>query len=1167
MNKMIRLRRVLNEAQDVNSKLGHENLGFLSEEHGFIPAILPLESLPKNFQPWDDVSAHLPELISTLTLRNVVDRLPILSVTEENLPDPYLCRAALVLCNIAHSYYWVEVGSKKTPPSNVLDPWTQVSRRLGRPHPSLLALDILYNWRLLNPKRPDPMRVDNIELLALVAGNQEETIEFRTALEMMMQTKSIVSVVVRAHEAVVAEDQESLKQELLLILERIQHVTEVTYTKIDLNPHSATYVDPSLWGKTTGGGYFSGPIHPDELGMSGAGYPIFPLMDIFLGRKEYSSSKGKEALAIRHWFPQHLHQFFSALEDISVRDFVLAQGGRALQNVFQQLVDAYAGEKGFLGVHRLKTYGFMEVGFKTGRAVTNGGFKSLDVFREKTWEQINDELEIARNERYKGLPAHCFFASPRSTESIESNSVADVQQIDFDISGSNICYKPGDRCAILPENSDMLVEKTINALQAASSTPIALHRPWQSALQLRAAYQNNDTLIKTISLYDFLKFAKIRPVTRITAKRVLAITASQHVEKMLRARAEDQWELWDLFEVVSTEGFDIGRFWRAKPWEAEALCRIISPETFRLYSITSTHQKKDGVPSDTLRLTVGQLTYQTIDSDVSSAAKRYGTASNYLHRMAAQNSIDSNSVSFNIVPAARFRLPADDTRPIVMFAAGTGIAPFLGFIEERARKECCGDNWLFFSIKTSKEFHGQNQLATTLAANRLKLQVAFSREDISAEFIATQQGGKFSFKTGQQCRIDTLLLQEGNAQILWELIQCRNAGGREAYFYICGNTGFAVAVMDALKRIIQTKSGKTENEADQIIYALMAERRLMKDIFTTYSVPVAEEERTFNATEVATHNNDEFGYWMIINGRVYDLTKFIHMHPGGHHTLMLNCGLDATQSYRNIAHSDNTEIEAMLGMYEIGVIKRLNFQQIGGVVIGPDGPFYITLDEVFHAWVRYLHLVIEMQNALKVDFTFLEQATTGSEAPHEFSLFKASLFIQAHKRFQSMCIDILMGDDLHVLWAITSGLCDRHADVTWMRKSIEIINEKKKPHDARECMSVLHRQLEEIMKYEDRNEHGAVELSLRLKTLCFRIRNKNEQLLTALKRVVCDGVNVFEFYEAQSIKVGGSLLLQNIMRVPWVLEHYYETIWYEIVALYEHQYDELEDGALTQAKN
>ncbi|MGI8758910.1 MAG: cytochrome b5-like heme/steroid binding domain-containing protein [Acidimicrobiales bacterium] len=32
---------------------------------------------------------------------------------------------------------------------------------------------------------------------------------------------------------------------------------------------------------------------------------------------------------------------------------------------------------------------------------------------------------------------------------------------------------------------------------------------------------------------------------------------------------------------------------------------------------------------------------------------------------------------------------------------------------------------------------------------------------------------------------------------------------------------------------------------------------------------------------MASHNNNEQGWWMTINGRVYDVSEFSHMHPGG----------------------------------------------------------------------------------------------------------------------------------------------------------------------------------------------------------------------------------------------------------------------------------------------
>ena len=50
---MIPARRILSAAEETNRQLGHENLGFLSESHGFLPVEPPLQKLPSFYQVWD----------------------------------------------------------------------------------------------------------------------------------------------------------------------------------------------------------------------------------------------------------------------------------------------------------------------------------------------------------------------------------------------------------------------------------------------------------------------------------------------------------------------------------------------------------------------------------------------------------------------------------------------------------------------------------------------------------------------------------------------------------------------------------------------------------------------------------------------------------------------------------------------------------------------------------------------------------------------------------------------------------------------------------------------------------------------------------------------------------------------------------------------------------
>ena len=83
-----------------------------------------------------------------------------------------------------------------------------------------------------------------------------------------------------------------------------------------------------------------------------------------------------------------------------------------------------------------------------------------------------------------------------------------------------------------------------------------------------------------------------------------------------------------------------------------------------------------------------------------------------------------------VKPNRHFRLPADSARPIVMIGAGTGMAPFRAFVEERAATNAKGKSWLFFGARNyTTDFHYQLEWQDHLASGALtNLDVAFSRD-------------------------------------------------------------------------------------------------------------------------------------------------------------------------------------------------------------------------------------------------------------------------------------------------------------------------------------------------------------------------------------------------------------------------------------------------------
>ena len=67
------------------------------------------------------------------------------------------------------------------------------------------------------------------------------------------------------------------------------------------------------------------------------------------------------------------------------------------------------------------------------------------------------------------------------------------------------------------------------------------------------------------------------------------------------------------------------------------------------------------------------------------------------------------------------------------------------------------------------------------------------------------------------------------------------------------------------------------------------------------SIPISTAKKTagsFSLTEVSRHNS-RLDCYMIISGKVYNVTSYVDSHPGGD-TILNGCGKDATASFQSV---------------------------------------------------------------------------------------------------------------------------------------------------------------------------------------------------------------------------------------------------------------------------
>lgn len=112
----------------------------------------------------------------------------------------------------------------------------------------------------------------------------------------------------------------------------------------------------------------------------------------------------------------------------------------------------------------------------------------------------------------------------------------------------------------------------------------------------------------------------------------------------------------------------------------------------------------------------------------------------------------------------------------------------------------------------------------------------------------------------------------------------------------------------------------------------------------------------YTAADVAKHNvleGPNKSTWVIYEGGVYDITKFVSEHPGGTEVLADTAGTDITRSFTEIGHSDHAR--SLMTPMKVGELVRIHFSLIASPSCDPfpfpalfPRPFACIYDDAIH---------------------------------------------------------------------------------------------------------------------------------------------------------------------------------------------------------------------------
>ena len=358
----------------------------------------------------------------------------------------------------------------------------------------------------------------------------------------------------------------------------------------------------------------------------------------------------------------------------------------------------------------------------------------------------------------------------------------------------NVTYRVGDHLSIVPRNDPVLVDAVARRFGFLPADQVRL----QVAAGRRAQLPTDNAVSVGRLLTEFVELQQVatRKQIQIMSEHTRCPMTKPKLEKL--ANDDDHYRAEILNKRKSV--YNLLEEHPACELPFHTYLEMLSLLSPRYYSISSS----PAVAGKTkCSVTVG-----VVEGPAISGRGIYkGVSSNYLAGRRAGDTVHA------IVreTKAGFRLPDDPSKPIIMIGPGTGLAPFRGFLQERAAMKASGKSlgasMLFFGCRNpDQDFLYADELKKFASDGITELHTAFSRASTPKSYVQ-----------------DQIAAQKDK---VWKLIE------QGAVIYVCGDgSKMEPGVKKTLSDIYREKSGADEKAAAQWIDTMGTDNRYVLDVW------------------------------------------------------------------------------------------------------------------------------------------------------------------------------------------------------------------------------------------------------------------------------------------------------------------------------------------------